>query len=101
MTVMIGVDPHKRSHTAVAIDGDDPELAAIEVRASPLHDACSPETGRHAGGRHLCPAPKAVIDVGSMPKADQLVTDRSNRSQLFARVSAVTPEGLGARHGSP
>jgi Transposase len=34
MTVMIGVDPHKRSHTAVAIDGDDVELAAIEVRSS-------------------------------------------------------------------
>jgi transposase len=34
MTVMIGVDPHKRSHTAVAIDRDDVELAAIEVRAS-------------------------------------------------------------------
>jgi transposase len=34
MTVMIGVDPHKRSHTAVAIDRDDAELAAIEVRAS-------------------------------------------------------------------
>jgi hypothetical protein len=34
MMVMIGVDPHKRSHTAVAIDGDDVELAAIEVRAS-------------------------------------------------------------------
>ena len=34
MTVMIGVDPHKRSHTAVAIDGDDIELATIEVRAS-------------------------------------------------------------------
>ena len=34
MAVMIGVDPHKRSHTAVAIDGDEVELAAIEVRAS-------------------------------------------------------------------
>jgi transposase len=34
MTVMIGVDPHKRSHTAVVIDADDVELAAIEVRAS-------------------------------------------------------------------
>src|SRR5712692_57682 len=34
MMVMIGVDPHKRSHTAVAIDGDDVELAAIEVRSS-------------------------------------------------------------------
>ena len=34
MTVMIGVDPHKGSHTAVAIDGDDVELARIMVRAS-------------------------------------------------------------------
>src|ERR1700690_1777854 len=34
MAVMIGVDPHKRSHTAVAIDRDDVQLAAIEVRAS-------------------------------------------------------------------
>jgi transposase len=32
--VTIGVDPHKRSHTAVAIDRNDVELAAIEVRAS-------------------------------------------------------------------
>jgi transposase len=34
MTVMIGVDPHKGSHTAVAIDGDDVELARVMVRAS-------------------------------------------------------------------
>ena len=33
MTVMIGVDPHKRSHTAVAIDDDDVAIASIEVRA--------------------------------------------------------------------
>ena len=34
MAVMIGADPHKRSHTAVAIDAGEVELAAIEVRAS-------------------------------------------------------------------
>ena len=34
MTVMIGVDPHKRSHTAVAIDGDDIEVGRRQVRAS-------------------------------------------------------------------
>ena len=34
MVVMIGVDPHKGSHTAVAIDGDDVELAKITVRTS-------------------------------------------------------------------
>jgi len=34
MRVLIGVDPHKRSHTAVAVDGDDVELDRMEVRAS-------------------------------------------------------------------
>ena len=34
MTVMIGVDPHKGSHTAVVIDGDEVELATIRVRSS-------------------------------------------------------------------
>jgi transposase len=34
MTVMIGVDPHKGSHTAVAIDRAEVELAAIQVRSS-------------------------------------------------------------------
>lgn len=33
MTVMIGVDPHKRSHTAVAIDAHDDAVGSIEVRA--------------------------------------------------------------------
>jgi hypothetical protein len=34
MAVMIGVDPHKGSHTAVAIDGDEVELASVTVRAT-------------------------------------------------------------------
>jgi hypothetical protein len=34
MAVMIGVDPHKRSHTAVVVDGNEVELGRIEVRAS-------------------------------------------------------------------
>ena len=34
MPVMIGVDPHKGSHTAVAIDRDEVELAAMRVRSS-------------------------------------------------------------------
>jgi hypothetical protein len=34
MNVMIGVDPHKWSHTAVAIDDREQELARIEVRAT-------------------------------------------------------------------
>jgi transposase len=34
MMVLIGVDPHKGSHTAVAIDGDEVELGQVRVRAS-------------------------------------------------------------------
>jgi len=34
LAVMIGVDPHKGSHTAVAIDGDETQLAAVTVRAT-------------------------------------------------------------------
>jgi transposase len=34
MAVMIGVDPHKGSHTAVAIGGDEAQLAAVTVRAT-------------------------------------------------------------------
>jgi len=34
MVVMIGVDPHKGSHTAVAIDDNEVELARVRVRAS-------------------------------------------------------------------
>jgi hypothetical protein len=32
MNVMIGVDPHKASHTAVAIDGDEDQLSSVKVR---------------------------------------------------------------------
>jgi transposase len=34
VAVMIGVDPHKGSHTAVAIDGDETQISAVTVRAT-------------------------------------------------------------------
>ena len=34
MNVMIGLDPHKASHTAVAIDGDEDQLSSVKVRAT-------------------------------------------------------------------
>jgi transposase len=34
MTVIIGVDPHKASHTAVAIGDDEGELGRTRVRAT-------------------------------------------------------------------
>ena len=34
MNVMIGTDPHKASHTAVAIGGDEDQIASVKVRAT-------------------------------------------------------------------
>ena len=34
MTVIIGIDPHKATHTAVAIGCDETELATVTVRAT-------------------------------------------------------------------
>src|SRR6476661_6305252 len=33
MTVIIGIDPHKATHMAVAIDGDEQAIARLEVTA--------------------------------------------------------------------
>jgi hypothetical protein len=37
--VAIGIDPHKGSHTAVAVDRDENELDAMQVRSSSKHKA--------------------------------------------------------------
>ena len=34
MNVMIGIDPHKASHTAIAIGRDEDEVASVKVRAT-------------------------------------------------------------------
>ena len=34
MNVMIGIDPHKASHTAVALDGAEDQLSSVKVRAT-------------------------------------------------------------------
>ncbi len=33
MSVIIGIDPHKATHTAVAIDGDEQPVASLQVVA--------------------------------------------------------------------
>ena len=50
MEVTIGVDPHKASHTAVAIDTDEDQLDLKKARASRARSSnCSP--GRNRSGR--------------------------------------------------
>jgi hypothetical protein len=34
MDVMIGIDPHKASHTAVALDGAEDQVSNVKVRAT-------------------------------------------------------------------
>ncbi len=34
MSVLIGIDPHKRSHAAVAVNGDEQVVGELDVRAS-------------------------------------------------------------------
>lgn len=70
MAVIIGVDPHKRSHTAVAIDRDEVELAAIEVRRAAKSRSFS-------GGR-----PSSMIGRGrSRVLAVSAICSRSNSSR--------------------
>ena len=37
MNVMIGIDPHEASHTAVALDGAEDQLSSVKVRATSRH----------------------------------------------------------------
>lgn len=47
MSIMIGVDPHKGSHTAVAIDGNETVLDEFRVR-SPTTAVEEGKTGKEA-----------------------------------------------------
>jgi transposase len=46
MSVIIGVDPHKASHTAVAIGGDGREVSKVTVRAHVSTDREAADLGR-------------------------------------------------------
>jgi transposase len=96
--VMIGVDPHKGSHTAVAIDDGEDELAKLKVRATrrqldQLLEWATPFEERtwaieSAGGlgyllaQQLVAAGEAVLDVPATLAARVRVlgTGRSNKN---------------------
>src|SRR5688572_12556597 len=98
MQVIIGVDPHKASHTAVAIDSSEVELASKKIRASraqveQLLDWASPFPARLwavegaegmgyllaqqlvASGEHVCNVPATLA-----ARARVLGTGRSNKN---------------------
>jgi len=116
MTVMIGVDPHKGSHTAVAIDRDEAELAKMKVRASgrqvdQLRDWAAPFGERtwaieSAGGlgyllsQQLLAAGETVLDVPATlaARVRLLGTGRSNKNDpndaRSVAVAALRSPGL-------
>lgn len=116
MTVMIGVDPHKGSHTAVAIDGDEAELAKLKVRASrrqvdQLREWAAPFESRtwaveSAGGlgyllsQQLLAAGETVLDVPATlaARVRLLGTGRSNKNDpndaRSVAVAALRAPGL-------
>jgi transposase len=61
MTVIIGIDPHKASHTAVAIGCDEQQLAEIKVRAT-----CQQTERLLAWAEPLGPRTWAVESAGGM-----------------------------------
>ena len=96
MAVMIGIDPHKATHTAVAIDGDEQVLDEIRVRASSTqtdrlrcwadrfeHRAWAVESAQGLGyllAQQLVAAGEHVVDVAPL-LASRVRVLGSGRSQ--------------------
>ena len=53
MSVMIGIDPHKASHTAVAIDGDEDRARELQGESHPSPSGPALELGRTLREAHL------------------------------------------------
>lgn len=116
MAVMIGVDPHKASHTAVAIGGGEEELAHKKVRsggtqAEQLMAWAAPFEARSwaiesAGGlgyllaQQLVAAGETVLDVPATlaSRVRVLSTGRSNKNDpndaLSVAIAALRSPGL-------
>ena len=116
MTVIIGIDPHKASHTAVAIGCDEQQLAEIRVRATCQQTAkllawAAPLGERtwaveSAGGlgyllsQQLVEAGEHVLDVPATlaSRVRVLGTGRSNKNDpndaLSVAIAALRSPGL-------
>ena len=112
MTVVIGVDPHKRTHTAVVIDHDEVPLATLQVRAgrTQLEELLAwsasfdkrvwaIESANGLGyllGQQLVGAGERVLDVPATLSARVrvLATSRSNKNDPNDALSVA----IAARH---
>ena len=82
MTVIIGIDPHKASHTAVAIGCDERQVAEIKVRAT-----CQQTT------RLLAWAEPVLSENSNLASCRQLVLmDKSAQPVAPTNLSSRAPE---------
>jgi transposase len=109
MNVMIGIDPHKASHTAVALDGAEDQLSSVKVRATSRQvDQLISWAGcfekrtwaiESAGGlgyllaQQLVARGEEVLDVPATLSSRMrvLATERSNKNDPNDARKAVTP----------
>ena len=118
MTVIIGIDPHKASHTAVAIGCDERQLAEIRGAGHLPADGAVVGLGGTAGDPHLgrrvrrrasatcCPSSwwepaKLILDAARRTLASRvraLGTGRSNKNDpndgLSVAIAALRSPGL-------
>ena len=94
MSVIIGVDPHKASHTAVAIGGDEREMAKVTVRATCQQTPKLLGMGRALRRAHLGHRVRRWSRLSAGPTA------RRCRRSGARRPTHVGLEGQGARHGA-
>src|ERR1019366_418146 len=92
MTIIIGIDPHKASHTAVAIGCDEQQLAEIRVRAT-----CQQTEQLLAWAKPLGPRTWAVESAGGLGYllSQQLVGAGERVLDVPANPGL---EGAGTRH---
>ena len=69
MDVMIGVDPHKGSHTATMLDGAERELGRIKVRAGRRQLVELLEWAERARGSHVGGGGRRGDGLSALPAA--------------------------------
>ena len=71
MTVIIGIDPHKATHTAVAIGGDEAELATV-TSERPVSRQISSSNGQSPSGSGPGPSSRLVGSATCSPSSSSM-----------------------------
>ena len=92
MEVMIGVDPHKGSHTATMLDRAERELTRIKVRAGGRSGRRAARVGERPHGAYVGGGVRWRDGLSALPAA------RRCRRDGAGRAGDVGVTGAGARH---